>query len=285
MTVTTPLLSRDRLITVAESLPGAPKVLSELEDLLHDPNNDIDQITPLLRPDIALTARIIRIANGAFYRRGEPVGALEEALARVGFSEVFRLISLAGMLQVADVPLRYYPISAQAMRENSLFSALMMEELAPDVGIEPRTAYTTGLLRGVGRIVLDVAAQRHLRISHVPPLLPEGLVEWELGLFGMTSYDAGAHVLKAWRFPADVFVAVRDQLLHNLAVDPLPNAKLLHVALAAVDAAGYGLPGGHFYIDQYAAKARTDLRLSDERVATALDHCHQQFEQMKTVLG
>ncbi len=285
MTGTTPLISRDRLVKVAESLPGAPKVLSELEDLLRDPNNDIDQVTPLLRPDIALTARIIRIANGAFYTRGEPVGALEEALARVGFSEVFRLISLAGMLQLADVPLRYYPVSSKKTRENSLFSALMMEELAPDVGIDPRTAYTTGLLRGVGRIVLDVAAQRDLRISHVPPLPADGLVEWELGLFGMTSYDAGAHVLRAWRFPADVFVAVRDQLLHHLAVDPLPNAKLLHVAMAAVDAAGHGLPGGHFYIDQYAEKARADLSLSDERIATALEHANHRFEQMKTVLG
>ncbi len=285
MTALTPLISRDRLVKVADSLPGAPKVLSELEDLLRDPNNDIDQITPLLRPDIALTARIIRIANGAFYARAEPVGALEEALARVGFSEVFRLISLAGMLQLADVPLRYYPVSPKKMRENALVSALMMEELAPDVGIEPRTAYTTGLLHDVGRIVLDVTAQRDLRIYQMPPLPEDGLIEWERGLFGMTSGDAGAHVLRAWHFPADVFVAVRDQLLHNLAVDPLPNAKLLHVALAAVDAMGQGLPGGQFYLDQYAARARADLQLSDERVAAALDRTNHRFEQMKTVLG
>jgi len=285
MTVTPPSITRDRLVKVADSLPGTPKVLSELENLLRDPNNDIDQITPLLRPDIALTARIIRVANGAFYARGEPVGALEEALARVGFSEVFRLISLAGMLQLTDVPLRYYPVSPKAMRETALFSALMMEELAPDVGIEPRVAYTTGLLRDVGRIVLDVTAQRDLRIYQVPPLPEDGLLEWERGLFGMTNCDAGAHVLRAWHFPADVFVAVRDRLLHNLAVDPLPNAKLLHVALAAVDAMGHGLPGDQFYLDRYAQQARADLQLSDARIAAGLDRTNGRFEQMKTVLG
>ncbi|MCX6953887.1 MAG: HDOD domain-containing protein, partial [Verrucomicrobia bacterium] len=171
---TAPLISRDRLLKVADSLPGAPKVLSELQHILRDPNNDLDQVTPLLRRDVALTARVIRIANGVMFSRGEPVGALEEALARVGFSEVFRLISVASMLQLADVPMRFYPSSPRKLRENSLFSALVMEALAPEVGIDPRTAYTTGLLRSVGRIVLDVTAQRDLRIYPVPPIPEDG---------------------------------------------------------------------------------------------------------------
>ena len=278
-------IARDRLTKVADTLPGAPKVLNELEELLRDPNSDFDQVSPLLRPDVALTARIIRIANGSYYSRGEPVGDLEEAVARVGFSEVFRLVSIAGMLQLADRAMRYYPITPQTMRENSLFSALVMEELAGDVGIEPRIAYTTGLLSAVGRIVLDETAQRDFRFQRVPPLAPEGLVEWELGLFGMTSYDAGAHVLKSWRFPADIFVAVRDQLLHNLNVDPLPNAKLLHVVIAAISEAGYGLPGCKFYTDRYAAKARADLHLSDDRTKMAVEKAGRKFERMKMILS
>lgn len=282
---TTPRISRERLVKVADSLPGAPKILIELQEVLKDPNSDLEHVTALLRRDSGLTARILRIANGMFYNRGESVGALEEALSRVGFSEVFRVISIASMAQLTDVPLRFYPSTPKKLRENSLFSALVMEALAPAVGIEERMAYTTGLLRGLGRIVLDVAAQGERRTGQVPPLPADGLVEWELGLFGMTSYEASAHILKAWRFPADVFVAIRDQLLHDLAVDPLPNAKLLHVAMAVADAAGHGLPGGHFYVEQYAAKARVDLELSDERVDQALAKANRRFELLSAVLG
>ena len=283
MTGTT--ISAARLIKVAESLPGAPKVLTELDDLMRNPNSNLEMIAALLRRDIALTGRIVRIANGIVYTRGEPVGELEEALARVGFSEVFRLISIASMLQMADVQLRYYPITPKILRENALFSALLMEALAPLVGIEPRLAYTTGLLRSVGRIVLDVTAQRDRCIHQVPPLPEDGLVEWELDLFGMTSYEAGTHVLKAWRFPAELIVAVRDQLLHNLVIDPLPIAKLLHVAVAAVYAAGYTMPGGHYYLDRYAAEARSDLNLSDDQVAVAVAQGTHRFERMKAVLA
>jgi HD-like signal output (HDOD) protein len=281
----TPRISRDRLVKVADSLPGAPKVLTELENLLRDANSELDMITALLRRDVSLTARIIRIANGVVYNRGEPVGVLEDALAKVGFSEVFRLISIASMLQLLDLPLRFYPATPKQMRENALFSALLMETLAPDVGIESRTAYTTGLLRGVGRTVLDLTAQRELRYFPVPPLPATGLIEWEMMSFGMTSFEAGGHVLKAWRFPADVFVAVRDQLLIDLSVDPLPNAKLLHVTLAAVNAAEYGLVGDDYCFDQHVFRACADLQLTEERVAGALEQAGRRFERMRPMLG
>jgi HD-like signal output (HDOD) protein len=274
-----------QVLKVSDNLPGAPKLLIELDTLLRDTNSDLDGIASILRRDMALTGRIIRIANGVVYSRGEPVGELEEALTRVGFGEVFRLIGIASMLQMTDVQFRFYPISPKALRENALFSALMMETLAPLVWIEPRMAYTAGLIRSVGRIVLDVAAQRESRKIEIPPLMPGGLIDWERRLFGMTSYEASSHVLKGWRFPVDVVVAVRDQLLHNLAVDPLPIAKLLHVAVAATYGAGHAMLGGQYFLDRYSAKARADLQLTDEQVATAVTQVSRRFEQMKAVLA
>jgi HD-like signal output (HDOD) protein len=278
-------VSKERILRVADGLPGAPKVLTELQDLLKDPNSDLGTVTSLLRRDSVLTARIIRIANGAVYNRGEPVGALEDALARVGFAEVFRLTSLAAMMQLGDAALRYYPGSPRQRRERALLTALLMELLATDANLDPGTAYTTGLLSSAGRVVLDVTAQRDLRIYVAPPLNEEDLIDWELNLFGITSHEAGAHVLRSWRFPADVFVAIRDHLLHDLAVDPLPNAKLLHVALAACDGAGFPLAGFRHYGDLYSGQARAELGLTDESVAAAVRQALFRFERMKSVLA
>ncbi len=274
-----------RILNVAQSLPGAPRLLVELDQLLRDPNGDLTEIVSVLRRDMALTGRIIRIANGVIYSRGEPVHELEEALTRVGFGEVFRLISVASMLQMTELRFKFYPLSPKALRENALFSALMMEEMAPWVGIDPRLAYTAGLIRSIGRVVLDLAGQQDPRKIEVPPLRPDGLVEWERGLFGMTNYEASSHVLKGWRFPTEVIVAVRDQLLHDLAVDPLPVAKLLHIAVAATYGAGHAMLGGQFFIDRYSAQARAELGISDDHVADAAARVERKFEKMKSILG
>lgn len=277
-------ITRERVVKVADALPCAPRVLEELKTLLANPNSDMDQIASLVRRDGSLTARVIRIANGVLYRRGDPVGSLEDALARVGYSEVYRLTSMASMLQLMDLPLRFYPVTNQRLRENSLLCALLMEGLAGDVNLDARTAYTTGLLRSVGKVVLDVTAQKDLRYVRPTPIGPDGLVPWELKLFGLTSCDAGASVLRAWHFQVDVYIAVRDQLVHELPVDPLPLAKLLHVAIHAAEQAGFALPGCDVYTTAHAREAQESLYLPDSYVAEAVDRALAKFERMRDVL-
>lgn len=278
-------LALDRILRVAESLPGAPRVLQMLQDLLGDPNSDLDKVAELMRHDAALTARVIRVANGAVYSRGsERVASIEEALARVGFNEVHRLAGIAVFLQLSDTPLFTYGVSARALREHSLFCGFLMEQLAPSAGLESRGAYTTGLLNAVGRVVLDATAQRDLRGRRLPPLRANDLLGWEREVFGWTSADIGARVLNAWRFPADVMVAVRDQLLHGLAVDPLPAAKLLHIALARAESVNLSLPGVRPYTDAHAIQAQTEVELTSEVVSRATQQAWQRFERFRSVL-
>ncbi len=101
----------------------------------------------------------------------------------------------------------------------------------------------------------------------------------------MTNYQASYHVLQAWRFPADVAVAVRDQLMHDLTVDPMPIAKLLHVSVAAAYGDGHSMAGGQYFIDNYTAKARGELGITEEQVSSAVAAVDRQFQQMKDVLA
>lgn len=82
--VLAPQLTLQRTVQVAEDLPSAPQVLADLLALLKDPDSGIAEVTVLLRRDVGLTTRVLRIANSVVYNKGDPVGSLEEALARVG---------------------------------------------------------------------------------------------------------------------------------------------------------------------------------------------------------
>jgi HD-like signal output (HDOD) protein len=185
---------RETLLHVAKSLPAAPRILAELGHLLLDPNTDMGEVTALLRRDTALTARIIRISNSAFYNTGQPYAALEDALARVGYMEVYRLTGLAAMSQSVDRPLSMYGVSGAQVRENSLLTALVAELLAPQVGLDGRLAYTAGLLRSLGKIVFDgLTRSGVIRGAHYTGASP--LAEWETGIAGTNNCEAAAVVL------------------------------------------------------------------------------------------
>jgi HD-like signal output (HDOD) protein len=237
---------RETLLHVAKSLPAAPRILAELGHLLLDPSTDMGEVTALLRRDTALTARIIRISNSAFYNTGQPYAALEDALARVGYMEVYRLTGLAAMSQSVDRPLALYGVSGAQVRENSLLTALVAELLAPQVGLDARLAYTAGLLRSLGKIVFDgLTRSGVIRGAYYSGTAAGPVAQWETGIAGMNNCDAAAVVLAEWRFPAETIAGIRDHYL--LGIERSPLALLLNVAAGAAERSDHRLPGESSY--------------------------------------
>jgi len=256
-----------------------------LQELLQDANNGIDEVARLLRRDTGLTARVVRIANGIVYNKGDPVASLDEALGRVGFNEVYRLAGMASLAQLASFQPRWYPVSAARLRESSLYTALLMEEFALSSGENPRVAFTAGLMRSVGKIALDTTAQRDRAYGQAPPMAPEGLLAWEQQVFGLTNVQVAEAVLRGWRFPADVHVPVRDHYLRRLAVDPMRLAKCLNLAAGLAEKAGFGLPGetGYWPVDQNVFA--TEIGGNAEDLAAVVARAAARFEKTRAALA
>jgi HD-like signal output (HDOD) protein len=269
-----------RALQVAESLPSPPRVLAELQKMLKDANHNIEAVTELLLRDAGLTARNNRIANGVIYNRGEPVASLDDALSRVGFNEVYRLTGLASIAGLVNFQLRYYGISAQRLRENSVFVAVLMEELALAVAADARVSYTAGLLRSAGKIALDLTAQKDLRDVRPPELGALGLLDWERSFFGPANPEVGAALLRAWRMPLEVYIPIRDHYLAGLTIDPMPMAKQLHLAAGAVDAAGWGLPGEAGYWIQHREATLSGFQLDAEIFERICTRARARFEKI-----
>jgi HD-like signal output (HDOD) protein len=269
-----------RAVQVAENLPSAPRVLAELQELLRDVNNGLDEVTELLLHDAGLTARIIRIANGVVYNKGEPVATLEEALGRVGFEEVYRLTGLASVTGLINFQLRYYGVSAKQLRENSVFVAVMMEEMAQFISADPRISYTAGLLRCAGKIALDCTAQKDLRFVRPPDEPPTDVLAWERDFFGPTNPEVAAALLRAWRMPLEVYIPIRDHYLQGLAVDPMPMAKQLNLA-----AAGWGLMGEASYWIEHRDALLKEFSLEPEVFGRIVARATKRFEKTLAVLG
>ncbi len=238
--MTVPTSPSNDIASIIDGLPVAPRLLAELAPRLQQADAQVEDVAAVLRRDPGLTGRLIAAANSAAYAAAEPSQSLEEALARIGFRETFRIIGAVAAQHLADEPLRSYGVGPQRVRENALFAALVMEELAPEAQLEPRAAYTMGLLRSVGKIVLDRLAARRGGIEPFAPELGD-LAEWEKAGVGRVNTEMAATVLQRWGFPEPTSDAVRD---HYAPAETSPVAShLLNLAAGAAELRGYGLPG------------------------------------------
>jgi HD-like signal output (HDOD) protein len=238
-------ISPEALLQVANSFPATRRILMQLGNLLRDPSVNLERVVAPLRQDPALAARLIRSANSAAYAQSEPVASVEAAATLIGFREVHRLVGLALLNEMGEDGLPAYGISSSLFRENSLFAALLMENLAPGAQEDPRSCYTIGLLRSIGKVALDRLA-RSLPSGEVPERKEDtAVLEWESCVFGITSNEAAATIMNAWRFPREIVSAISDHIAPEGRHMPLTH--MLHLAAGMADLLGHGLPGESTY--------------------------------------
>lgn len=273
---------REAMLHVAEKMPMAPVILAQLGRLLLYADTDLADIIGLLRRDPALTSRLIRLANSVVYGGGDRLGSLDEALARVGCNEVYRLTGLAAVAELSERAIPLYGITAAEFRGNSVLTALIIERLVGQHAINVGRAYTAGLLRNVGKITLDRAAPASM--YRVPYRVGEDgeLAAWERAHMGMTNCEVGALVLEHWRFPYMTVAAVAEH--YEAGPESSALANLLNLAAGAAARCNHGLPGE----DSYWSATPTTLvaagvsqAVLDEATRSAMEA----FEPIRTVVG
>jgi HD-like signal output (HDOD) protein len=275
-------LSQAKLMTVATELPAGPRILALLGRRLFDFNTDLSVISDLIRCDPALTARIVRIANSVAYRGEIPLASLEEALARVGFIEVYRLTGIVAVAQISESALPLYGITGAQFRENSLLTALLMEQLAGAAGLDAQAAYTAGLLRSIGKIALNrlvVAAGA----SHNYEVEGQGpLAAWETEVVGMSNCEAAAQILAEWRFPPEMVAAISGHYMPDDSESAL--ASLLNLAAGAAERCGHGWPGEFSYWGP-SPEALTATGLDDAQLDEATRCALEKFGPIRAAVG
>lgn len=278
--------TRDALLGVARTLPPAAQIISGICDLLQDVNTDLDQIAHHIRMDAALAGRVIRVSNSVVYGGRGSVSSVEEAVGRVGFSEVVRLVGTATVTNMVDRELQSYHVATDVLREGLLLHALASEALAEAAGADRHAAYVCGLLRGVGLMVLD----RYARGKLTPELTfdPSAFTsyrDWETARFGVTATRVTTMALDDWRFPEEIVSALEAH------IEPPTDSTEMHdrlaniVNLAGAIATDYGraLPGEVVHWTRTPEKL-VAAGIDEDQFANAAAQAFSVFDQQRQAL-
>ena len=220
---TSAIIADDTFLAIANKLPASPAILAEFNELTLDPHMVISEATALLRRDSTLAAGVVRVSNSPVYG-GDRISAVEDAVARVGLREVYRLVSLATTARLAEMAMPVYGVYVGRLAKSTLLHGVAAEAIATECGLDRRVAYTAALVRMLGMRVIDVATRQSDWIS---PASTSNLTGWERATVGRTNPEVAEAVLRQWRFGEDIVQAVRDQYLE----DGVDQAALMAVVL------------------------------------------------------
>ena len=222
----------------ARKLPTSPHIFGRLGMLLSNLNADLEDIVKLASVDAGLTARVIRMSNSVFFRGEASVNTLEDAISRVGFREIHKIVGVAMTDQVFQSGLPVYHLSGTQVWENSVITALATEHLASIVGEDEGLAYTIGLLRPVGKLVLDTMLEIEQPGVSCPDSETFDLIKWERAWAGITSNEVGALVMEEWRMTSNVYLGVKNHYSPDAEAGVL--GALLHLGCWVTHQMGKG---------------------------------------------
>ncbi|MEO7346090.1 MAG: HDOD domain-containing protein, partial [Opitutaceae bacterium] len=192
-------LNREKIVALGTKLAPAAATFGRMRTLLQDPETGLDEIAQVIRLDGALTFHVVRMSNSVLFGLRERTDSLDLAVGRVGLKEIFRLVGLAATRQVCQKDLPSYRLPAQRLWENAVATAAAAEVLAGRGSHDAGLAYSAGLLRTLGRVVLDGAGY-----GKIYPGEAEwpSVAEWEKATYGITSAEVTTILLSHWRFPS-----------------------------------------------------------------------------------
>jgi putative nucleotidyltransferase with HDIG domain len=248
-------MNLQELVQSVKGLPSAPRVLVRLLRVVRNPDADSDQVVEVLNLDPALTAAVIRLANSAYFSTS-PVSALEEAVARLGYLEVYRLAARIPAGEMFSGAIEPMGIAAGELWEHSVACAIIADELGERAGLPDGTAYTAGLLHDVGKLILrEAKGDEYSRVFDLVEAEQITLNQAEHTLFGFDHAEAGAALLEHWNFPPELHNAVRFQ--YEPSACPEPRILAAIVLLSNWVAAALGANHGR---DVWAMSIGEDVR-------------------------
>jgi putative nucleotidyltransferase with HDIG domain len=190
-----------RVISAIGSLPSPPAICITLIQAIRDPDSSLGMIGEIVDRDVALSAKVLQLANSAFFSLPHTVTDVTPALAVIGIDVLKQLVLSAAILRQFHTRRPIQSFSVDEFELHSRTSAQIASYLPADVNAVSLRVMTA-LLHDVGKLVLasylSEKFERACRISGVEKC-PLHLAEREV--FGTSHAEVGAHLLNLWGLP------------------------------------------------------------------------------------
>src|SRR5271157_288522 len=207
-------------------LPVLSPIALRLRELASSETSSVDDLASLIAKDPSLAARLLRLANSAFFGIAGQITTIESAVMRMGF---MRLRDMALSISLRDTfPMgKVGPMDYEAFWRSSLYRAIIARSLARTTKTcNPDEAFVAGLTLEIGLLIFfDLFIKG--KMDSMPGTYPfETLLAWEQKHFGVTHREIGHQALRYWNFP-EVILECQESCLNEKRQNRVPPLALL----------------------------------------------------------
>jgi putative nucleotidyltransferase with HDIG domain len=264
-----------------QKLPSLPSLVLEILESFENERMDVSTLARKIANDQALVARVMRVANSAFFGLSGQIGTIFEAISVLGFNNLRGLVTAAAIINSAPKNLGQF--DQVAFWRHGICTAACAKALARRTGLNPEIAFTAGVLHDIGKLVIvmqfpALAADFNLAASDAESLSAER------ELLGFDHAALGGALAKRWNFPATLHEAIS---LHHTPLEECGRGGLADVIYVA-NVFAHALENGKIREEKFeslAVEMRARLMLEQGALAVLAEEAQQLYSGSILLVG
>jgi putative nucleotidyltransferase with HDIG domain len=233
----------ERIASEVDDLPALPQITAQVIKLTEDPDSTVQDLGDLICQDQALTTKVLRLANSAYYGFPRRIGTVTQALIILGFNTIRSLVMAASVHNVLAREVAGYALGQGELWRHSIGVAIGARMLSKRTRCSsPEQAFVAGLVHDIGKVILSLYVKDDFEA--IMRLVQEGtpFMTAEEQVLGFGHAAVGARVAEKWNLPPALVKAIAGH--HTLGRgEPDDLTALVHVADALCLMMGVGLGG------------------------------------------
>ena len=183
----------EQILEAVNDLPTLPHMVIRILEFTDDPKASAQDLGQIISEDQALTARVLRLANSAYYGFSRKVATVTEATVVLGFASIRSLVISASMSDLLNRELEGYALGQGDLWKHSYGSAMAARFVAKKTRYPAiEVAYTAALLHDIGKVILNLfmkeiyhGVRHEVEYSHI------ALLEAENNVLGLNQARIG----------------------------------------------------------------------------------------------
>ncbi|MFZ5807078.1 MAG: HDOD domain-containing protein [Verrucomicrobiota bacterium] len=268
------------LISELPELGSCAHIYNELSKSLNDPSAAVGSFGRIIEKDPALMAKLLRLANSAFFGYPSSIKTLDDAMIIIGIQQVRDLVAATTVIEY------FKDVSPDLVNMNSFWEHSMACGIAARIlagyrrNWNPEQSFAAGIMHDLGRLVMLIRLPEQMRdILNRCQNDPRPIYNIEREVMGYDHAEVGGVLLECWNFPQSLANAVRYHHEPTRSAQDFTDAALVHLGDIIAHAMEFG-SSGEKHVPHCDSQVWAKLEMDTEILRPSMREIDRQFSEI-----